>query len=240
MEKINYLHWGAFQASRHNFTGPISLIRNLESLYSADEIPVGNSGLARQRSFGNNACWKYWFFCSPQVQGKVDGEKIILFDDRPVAVDHLDDHPLLNPSFLRDHWSEMNTGALAVPRRYFSALVDLSQNSRSGVRAVLHKDFGAINPSFPLAGIENHAYLKAFLGLPDEERMAYLQEHKKRYESIYLNCILRDADQKNPEGRLSVFGSYDDLYGSYDLGNDCAHLLGVCASAASFGAEGAP
>ncbi|MDP3728348.1 MAG: hypothetical protein Q8R18_02730, partial [bacterium] len=80
-----------------------ALICALESVYNATEVPFGNSGLGRQRAFGNTDVWDNWFYGCPQVQGKVDDKSMFFFDDRVVDVDHLEDHPLLNPVFLRDN-----------------------------------------------------------------------------------------------------------------------------------------
>ncbi|MDP3728227.1 MAG: hypothetical protein Q8R18_02115 [bacterium] len=220
-----------------------ALICALVSVYNAAEVPLGNSGLGRQRALGNADVWNNWFYGCPQVQGKFDDKKMIFFDDRIVDVAHLEDHPLLNPSFLHDNWSKMKNGALAVPREYFSALVELSRVEGSGVRALSHADMGTINNSFGLSEAKANAYLKNFLGLSEVEREAYLEEHKRKHgEKIYLYYALKDAEQEEAEGRLSVFSYNFNLDGISSLGYSYARLLGVrrgVASVASSSAEGA-
>ncbi|MDP3728397.1 MAG: hypothetical protein Q8R18_02990, partial [bacterium] len=175
--------------------------------------------------------------------GKVDDKSMIFFDDRVVDVDHLEDHPLLNPGFLRDNWSEMKNGSLPVSQEYFSALVELSRVEGSAVRALAHTDLGKINTSLDLYAAKDHAYLKAFLGLSEAEIKSYLQAHETKHgKNIRLYCALQDAEQEKAMGRLSVFISNSDLDGSDYLGSDVARLLGVrrgVASVASSSAEGA-
>ena len=194
IQKSPFFMQGSLKASVYYAKEERSLIKALEYVYAQNEVPLGNSGLALQRALKNGVVWNDWFYGCPQVQGKVAGKNMLFFDDRVVDVNHLDDHPLLNPSFLSDHWSEIQVGAMPVSREYLSTLVDLSRDVHSGVRALSHKDLGRINASFTLSEAKDHAYLKAFLGLSEEERKAYMKEHQARYgDSIHLWCGLSDA-----------------------------------------------
>ena len=230
MEKVQFLRNQPLNGSIHYESGNQSLISALDSVYGNDEVVLGNVGLARQRSLGNKSVWGAWFYGCPQVQTRIDGEGIILFDDRVVDVNNLGNHPLLNPSFLKDNWSKLENGALPVRREYVSSLLDLSHIPHSGVRAVYHKDLGRINTSFLVSEAKVHPYFTAFTGLSEAERAAYLNEHAQRYNALNLWCALDDAERGQAMGRLSVFNNNNNLNGNNNLNNDNAQLFGITSA----------
>ncbi len=227
MEKIQFLGSECLEASVHYVENRFqAFIHVLESIYRENEVPEGNFCLARQRSLGNPFVLANWFYGCPQVQGRVDGEKMIFFDDRLVDGAHLEDHPLLNPSFLRDNWSSMRNGALPVSQKYFSALVDLSRAKDSGVRSLSHRNMGRINTTLTISEAKDSPYVKAFLGLSEEERRAYLQAHRTKHgETMSLRCSLDDAEQEAPMGSESSFDYVINLDGSDSLDSEDARLL---------------
>lgn len=243
MEEIDFMVGKSVKASMHYVRGDQACIQALESVYGHGEVALGNRGLSLQRGLGNRKVWDNWFHGCPQVQTKIDGAGMILFDDRVVDVDHLEDHPLLSPYYLRDHWKRMQDGAIPAPQKYVSSLVELSRVPDSGVRALAHRDLGRMNTSFSPNKARSHPYFAAFTGLSEEERKEYLKAHEAKHgKNITLCCALQDTERETPMGRWSVFDSYDDLGGYDDLDSDLARLFGVrrgLASVASTSAEGA-
>lgn len=240
MERIAFYRSHPLQGSVHYKVGDQALIDALESVYGNNEVPLGNTLLAQQRALGNMPVWSKWFYGCPQVQGTVDGERIILFDDRMVDVNHLENHPLLNPSFLRDTWRSISDGALPVSREYFMSLVELSANTNSGVRKLAHRDLKRINTLISTNVAMTNPYFAAFTGLSERERGEYLKAHEAKHgKNIGLHCALADAKKDPATGRLSVFDGNYFLSGDLDLSYGYARLFGVQASVASSSAEGA-
>ena len=239
MEKIPFYR-APFKGTLHYENGIHAIIRALESCYANCDVPLGNQALARQRALRNEHAWYLSIYGCPLVQGKIDGEKVILFDDRVVDASHLEDHPLLNPAFLRDHWSSIRNGALAVPREYFSALVELSRTPASGVRKLSYRDLRGINRDIDVTEAATDLSFVAFTGLSDAEKELYLKEQRNRGSyTIVLSCTLKDAEQETPMGSLSAFNNSNVLCCSNPLNLTSALLIGVPASLASSSAESA-
>ena len=221
--------------------GHQALISALESMYGSGEVPLPSPLLARQRALSrsDDPFWNCRFHASPQVQIEVDSEKVVIFDHRVVDPMHLDDSPLLNPRYLRDHWDETKGGALPVPSVYADSLVDLSQTAGSGVVAVSHKDLGAMNEHIHFNQAAQHPYFIAFTSLSEADRALYLKAHEAKHgKQMGLWCVLEDAEKEVPMGCLSVFGNNYDLYGD-DIHSDLARLAGVQRALVISSAQGA-
>ena len=229
MEQVPFYVTCPVKASMHYIAEKRrGIVQALESVYANGEVPLGNYGLSLQRSFGNTIMWDNWSFGCPQIQGKVNGEAKVFFDDRIVDVNHLEDHPLLDPAFLSDHWSEINQGTLPISDQYLSALVDLSAIEGSGVRCLSHKDVGKLGEDLSLSEARKRNYIKAFLGLSEREREAYLEFQNRKHGDVirvYFNLI--DGEQKEPRGRLSQFTEVGRLNGSYYLSDGHARFFGI-------------
>jgi len=238
-ESIPYRLQEELQGTIHYEECERAIISALESVYGNNEVPATNPVIARQRSFADKEeqVWRHWFQGSPQIQAEIDGKRFVFFDHRLPKPENLDDFPLLNPVYLRDHWSQLKNSALSVPRAYLDLLVDLSRaGSDSGVWSVSHSDIGRINCSMDLQAEEGEPYFSAFLGVTPEERRAYSNKYrvvKGDYFGLYFS--LNDANQDEARGRVSVFGDHYH-------GIEGARFFGVrrrWASAASHSAEGA-
>ena len=222
----------------HYAAGKQSIVAALESVYTAAEVPLNNPLFARQRALleEDSLLWQFWFYGSPQVERTVDGEQIILFDHRVVDPNNLSKHPLLNPAHLRDHWSEIDRGAIPVPNVYADSLVDLSRTAGSAVVAVSHKSLGARDREMTLTQAAQDPYFIAFMGLSEADQALYIQSHEAKHGPKIGLGYKADAKKEAPMGCLSVFNGDDTLTRS-QIGMGDARFCGVQRTLVSSSAQ---